>query len=73
MCRTISSSGGEISSKGRVSYELSAGDLDRHVDASEPFNADSVHLLAGISKRLWRSPGVTVELNKDRQGAATRA
>ena len=59
--------GGEITSKGRVNYE----DLVRaavreigYVDESEPFNADGVHLLIGISKQSAEiDQGVTIAKN----------
>jgi len=66
--------GGEITSKGRVNYE----DLVRaavreigYVDESEPFNADGVHLLIGISKQSAEiDQGVTIAKNKDREQGA---
>ncbi|MGE5200152.1 MAG: methionine adenosyltransferase, partial [Rhodospirillaceae bacterium] len=66
--------GGEISSKGRVNYEDVVRKAIReigYVDAREPFNADSVHLLIGISKQSAEiDQGVTVQRNKDgEQGA----
>jgi S-adenosylmethionine synthetase len=66
--------GGEISSKGKVNYEELVRSAIReigYVNASEPFNADSVHLLIGISKQSAEiDQGVTVEKNKDREQGA---
>jgi S-adenosylmethionine synthetase len=66
--------GGEISSKGRVNYEELVRKAIReigYVDESEPFNADSVHLLIGISRQSAEiDQGVTVEKNKDREQGA---
>ena len=66
--------GGEISSKGRVNYEELVRKAIReigYVDASEPFNADAVHLLIGISKQSAEiDQGVTVEKNKDHEQGA---
>jgi S-adenosylmethionine synthetase len=65
---------GEISSKGRVNYEELVRKAIRdigYVDTSEPFNADAVHLLIGISKQSAEiDQGVTVEKNKDREQGA---
>ena len=65
---------GEISSKGRVNYEELVRKAIRdigYVDASEPFNADSVHLLIGISRQSAEiDQGVTVEKNKDHEQGA---
>jgi S-adenosylmethionine synthetase len=66
--------GGEITSRGRVNHE----DLVRaaireigYVDDKEPFCADSVHLLIGISKQAAEiDQGVTAAKNKEgEQGA----
>jgi len=66
--------GGEISSKGKVNYEELVRDAIReigYVDETEPFNADSVHLLIGISKQSAEiDQGVTVEKNKDHEQGA---
>jgi len=66
--------GGEISSKGRVNYEELVRKAIReigYVDESEPFNADSVHLLIGISRQSAEiDQGVTVEKNKDHEQGA---
>jgi S-adenosylmethionine synthetase len=66
--------GGEISSNGRVHYEDLVRDAIRdigYVDASEPFCADTVHLLIGISKHAAEiDQGVTAAKNKEgEQGA----
>ena len=66
--------GGEISSKGKVNYEELVRKAIReigYVDQSEPFNADGVHLLIGISKQSAEiDQGVTVEKNKDHEQGA---
>jgi len=65
---------GEISSKVKVNYEELVRKAIRdigYVDASEPFNADSVHLLIGISRQSAEiDRGVTVEKNKDHEQGA---
>ncbi len=66
--------GGEISSKGRVHYEELVRDAIReigYVDPSEPFCADTIHLLIGISKQAAEiDQGVTAAKNKEgEQGA----
>jgi S-adenosylmethionine synthetase len=66
--------GGEISSKGKVNYEEVVRKAIReigYVDAGEPFNADSVHLLIGISRQSAEiDQGVAVEKNKDHEQGA---
>jgi S-adenosylmethionine synthetase len=66
--------GGEISSKGRVNYEdLVRGAIREigYTDESEPFNADGVHLLIGISRQSSEiDQGVTAERNKDHEQGA---
>ena len=66
--------GGEISSKGKVNYEELVRKAIReigYVDAAEPFNADSVHLLIGISRQSAEiDQGVAIEKNKDHEQGA---
>ncbi len=67
--------GGEISSKkGKVNYEELVRKAIReigYVDAGEPFNADSVHLLIAISRQSAEiDQGVAVEKNKDHEQGA---
>jgi S-adenosylmethionine synthetase len=66
--------GGEISSQGKVNYEELVRDAIReigYVDEREPFNADSVHLLIGISKQSPEiDQGVTTEKNQAREQGA---
>jgi len=66
--------GGEISSAGKVNYEELVRTAIRdigYVDRTEPFSADSVHLLIGISRQSAEiDQGVTVEKNKDHEQGA---
>jgi S-adenosylmethionine synthetase len=66
--------GGEISSKGRVNYEDLVRNAIReigYVDETEPFNADSVHLLIGISKQSAEiDQGVSGKATRDREQGA---
>jgi S-adenosylmethionine synthetase len=66
--------GGEISSRGKVNYEELVRAAIReigYVDDKEPFNADAVHLMIGISKQSAEiDQGVTVAKNKDHEQGA---
>jgi S-adenosylmethionine synthetase len=66
--------GGEISSAGKVNYEELVRTAIReigYVDEGEPFNADGVHLLIGISKQSAEiDQGVTAAKNKDKEQGA---
>ena len=66
--------GGEISSKGSVNYEEIVRNAIReigYVDPTEAFNADSVHLLIGISRQSAEiDQGVTVAKNKEHEQGA---
>jgi S-adenosylmethionine synthetase len=66
--------GGEISSKHKVNYEELVRRAIReigYVDEAEPFNADSVHLLIGISRQSAEiDQGVTAKKNKHHEQGA---
>jgi len=66
--------GGEISSKGKVNYEDLVRQAIReigYVDETEPFNADSVHLLIGISRQSAEiDQGVTGKASRDHEQGA---